>query len=474
MNLEAVVLELPNDLLLEFSCLLDAANAKKYNLLLHAIRNQKSTEFQLKELSPNKTAYYVLRSRLYDRLQDFLFLKYYENSKCPDVSILDDLFLNNNKEIAECIFLKMESMLLLAQDFEKLIPLYRLILKYAVYTNKYNDYAYKYKKALHNLFCINKTEDAFIEFNQLLSDYFITKNEKTLRQLSAIILVINKNYKKTGLKRIKILFYLTEIQLYISFSIESQNIENVLYHDLFNEIDDYQLSNSIYDRFLPWSSCLDIIKFEWFVKIDRLNKSKEYLEKLIEKNSIVISFSSIIFRSNFYVSVIKYQLKTNNEKELIHIFNKIGCSRYINNKVDLYVFNLFHALSLFYDKRFDEASKILITFQNDCNYKEYLVIDIEIKLLLALFEILNKKDDLAKFNIRNVARKITLHNRAGAFENYKTILKILKTSLSNKGPSHKQKLITKYLDVLNLNKSSSYFFEILFLDHHIVSELSKK
>src|SRR5688572_14953947 len=123
--------------------------ADNFLFLLQSYRNNHSTDPDIiKTLNINSNSFYVLKSRLYDKIQDFLSGDIY-SSKEEVIKLLHqipEMCFTSSREVATAFLKKLEKDLLFFDMHNELLVVYSALKKINLYSEKYFHYSQLYNK----------------------------------------------------------------------------------------------------------------------------------------------------------------------------------------------------------------------------------------------------------------------------------------------------------------------------------------
>ncbi|MEZ5173745.1 MAG: hypothetical protein R2850_09630 [Bacteroidia bacterium] len=188
---KSIVLQLKeeefNDLCQQFV----ETKADKYLRLLKLYRENKYNDEEIQGmLDVNTSAYYTLKSRLFDKIQDFLT----NNMSTPIIDLLrkvaniPTLIYDTHRDTAIAILSKLESEL---QNYDmpyELSSVYSALKKLHLHSPKYYEYTQLYNRHLAYTIALDKAEDLLNTFMKTVGDYFARRNKAQVEYLSLISL----------------------------------------------------------------------------------------------------------------------------------------------------------------------------------------------------------------------------------------------------------------------------------------------
>lgn len=476
---KSIVLQLKeeeyNDLCRQFV----ETKADKYLRLLKLYRENKYSDEEIQEmLSVNTSAYYTLKSRLFDKIQDFLT----NNMSTPIIDLLrkvaniPTLIYDIHRDTAIAILSKLESEL---QNYDmpyELSSVYSALKKLHLHSPKYYEYTQAYNRHLAYTIALDKAEDLLNTFMRTLGEYYASRNKAQIDYLTLV---------KQEMKNICNLYVSHHLQVYqrivdISFALfipdasaatkDDEPIEDMLtkmekVFSTYNKDTNYQYLLSVYN----------FLAFEYYHQLGQHKKSGKFFDEVDSKLQSFLLFNHCCFTTKFLISKLERSIEQGTESELYEE-NKKSLANYEPDKNDIpnYInFVKYVASSAFYARKYQEAVQSLNGLINDISFKNYPHSEIEIKLLLALnYSMINKYDPATSL-LRSVTRKIREINDEMGYENALVFYKILSLQMSSSARNVDQKILQLFTRFELLNQKSNRMLEYIKVDENFIKALSQ-
>jgi hypothetical protein len=452
--------------------------ADKYLRLLKLYRENKYNDEEIQEmLSVNTSAYYTLKSRLFDKIQDFLT----NNMSTPIIDLLrkvaniPTLIYDTHRDTAIAILSKLESEL---QNYDmpyELSSVYSALKKLHVNSPKYYEYTQLYNKHLAYTIALDKAEDLLNTFMRTAGDYYTSRTKSQVDYLSLIkqeMAHICNLYESHHLQVYKAIVDVT-FALYIPNSDalkDDEPVEDVLakmekIFTTYNKDTNYQHLQLVFNN----------LAFEYYHKLNLPKKEARYFDEVDKKLTSFLLFNHCCFTTKFLISKIERYVELGIEGELYEQNQKL-LPNYEPDKNDIpnYInFSKYMATSAFYAKKYQEAVHILNNLINDISFKNYPHSEIEVKLLLALnYSMINKYDPATSL-LRSVTRKIREIDDEMGYENALIFYKILSLQMSSSARQVDQKIGQLFSKFELLNQKSNRMLEYIKIDEAFIKALSQ-
>ena len=432
------------------------SNAEKSAYLLKALRERQLSDSKIMvELEVNANAYYTLRSRLNQKIEEHL-LQQMESPRTDilrKVANLNEMLFTKKRTISIATLKKLEKELLDYDLASELTVVYKSLKKLHINSPDYFNYSQLYNRHVAYMLAVDKAEDLLAEYFKKYGSYYLSNDE--IEKLGLTLLV-------KEMQNVAKLYESHRLYIYQSLML--------IYHRLFVEQDDnlQQEGESIEDIFAHTQKIfetynLDPLYFHLnlvfeFLRLEYYNHYKVYrqAEKYFEEvndaaANLLVNYPTITFSVQFFISKLERSLRAGTEKELYaeneRIFADVEADSQDIPKHLIYV--TYRALSCYYLEKYEEAAKLFNGLINEISLKKYPFAQMEIKALLALQYCLLRDFELFNQHSNSIQRQIRMFGKDEC-ENVLLFLKILKiaTSEAKKEKSKKIKaLIPKFKEV---------------------------
>ncbi|HEV7231280.1 MAG TPA: hypothetical protein VGO45_08130 [Bacteroidia bacterium] len=451
------------------------SRAEKFSSLLKYLRESELDEDEVPEkLSLNKTAYYTLKSRLYEKIQEFLF----ENVQDPRIELLSNvanihnLIYNTPKDTAIAILKKLEKELAEYDMPNELISVYNALKKLHLSSPKYYEYAQLYNKHVAYTIALDKAEDLLSRFVKTLGDFLISRDPATIEILTLM---------KAEMANVFRLYESHHLAIYrnilnISFALyipgyqpaeDEMTVEEML--NASTKIFDDNVRDAHY-KFLR--SVFDFLAFEYYHGLKLYKNEAPFFEKINARLDAFMLADHCCFNARFLISKVeRYSYLGITEKleaesdSMITEISKEDTAGYVYWK-------MFKACAYFYSQKYSEAAKCLNDALNDVSFKNMLFAEVEVKLFLALNYSMVNKYEQAEILIKSISRKLNEKEEENC-ENVQSFIRMLKLQMSSgtKGVEDKiKKLRDKFLQQ---NEGRNKILSFLKMDDAFIAELSR-
>lgn len=447
---------------------LSSGGAEKSAYLLKSMRESSSSDHAIMtELEVNTNAYYTLRSRLNQKIEEYL-LQQMENPRTDilkKVANINEIIFTKKKAIAIATLKKLEKELIDYDLSNELTIVYKALKKLHQNTEEYFQYSQLYNRHVAYMLAVDKAEDLLSNYFIKFGNFSLTGDETNKLEL----VLVNREMLNT-------------CRLYDSHRLYIyKNCLNV-FHRLFVEEDETDIDLDPIEDILAKAEgifelySLDSIYFHLklvyeFLKLEYYNhyrlyrKAENFYEEVNEASAIFLSnFSLYTYPPQFLITKIE-RAKRSTEKLEISEENSALFQDYDPDIDDLpkYItYATYRSLSCHLVGKYDEGAKWLNNLLNDVSLKKYQNAQLEIKTLLALAYCLMKDYELFNQLINSIQRQIRIIGKENCM-NIQLLNKIMKISLSESKRNKEEKIIELAAKFKQL-KPTQHFSPTLLID----------
>lgn len=428
-------------------------NATKFLFLLSNYRQNNLDDEQLiEELKITPTAFYTLKSRLADKVQDFLYKKTKDNriQLLRNVANIENLVYRTQRETAIIVLKKLETELLEADMANELIIVYNALKKLHIHSQKFYDYSALYNKFIAVNLAQDKAEELLCSFCKTLGDYYLCRDISQLeililhkREMENVCKLYNSHYLKVYKNILNIHF-----SLFCPVDKETKNDETV--EHMLKEASSIIKLHLEHPTYRHLTRIIDFLYFEYYHALKLYKDANIYYEKLDENLQPLLLCSHSAFSFHFFISKIEYEMMNKNASMTFsEVFNNFPVNE---DDIPSYtLFKYFKAQTEFYSNHCMEGITILNKLINKMHFASKPFIEIELKLFLALLHVVNGTHHQADTLVQSLNRKMLKENDKTKLEILTVLLKLLRLALS---PIAKNKYIKmeeqyRYFSLIN-------------------------
>lgn len=412
--------------------------AKNSLYLLEGLRNGTKNEKEIcTDLELSNTAFYALKSRLLDKIQDNLpkLETYNKEELISTLSRIPQICSTNPRETANAILQKLEVDLIEQGMHNELIHVYSALKKINIHSNKYFNYSQQYNKQLAYMMSREKTDEISCEFSKFAADYYLSKDKKTAEALQFLLLKIDNVYELNQSR----LTLLTKNILHIQYHLFCSPDEEFEILPLLIQCDEIiqELKSDNWSQ--SYRIFTDFLYFEYYVSVKKLKSAESYFSKVKDNvetillNNFIGSSISFLCTSLYYLQVTNPKAPFENNTTLILIDND-------HNNATIAV-RFYEAVIAFKSGENKKARQLLLKTINDFSFVNFFKAEIEFKLFLSFLLILEKEIDMADDYLKKILRKIKSTN-IETFFHVEYLIKLF-DQIINKEPNSKNDLKKK-------------------------------
>jgi hypothetical protein len=431
---------------------LAANRGEKFSKLLELYReNLEDTEIR-ENIDAKQAAFYTLKSRLFDKVQQYLFRTSSDNRAelLKNVSSIPYLIYNTPRETAISLLLHLEAQLKKEDMPAELVSVYSGLKKLHLHTSEFYHYQQLYNKNVAYMLALDKAEEVVSLFTRELGDYLLSlSDEKTvvlklyLRELSNL----SKLYDSHRLKINQIIVGVT-YAIFVDERNEIPDSEETIEELLqqFKTILENYPEHRNY-RFLEPVRLF--LNFEYYHLLGLRKNSNAMYEKLntMLETFLMLSHSSPV--SRFLLSKTEHELIVNgsvpSEENLIFHPETDDAFTSVN-------FFMYSATRSFHSEKYTDAAATLNKLLNEISFKDLAFAEARVKLFLTLNLLLASKSDQAEIILRSISRKLASEELSGKFPAADAYSKFLKIALNDNSSTKAKKVEAAYQLFTQLNK----------------------
>lgn len=440
--------------------------ADNFLCLFQSYRNKDSKDEEIiQTLNINSNSFYVLKSRLYDKIQDHLSGDIHSDKEevIKQLHQIQEMCYTSPREVTMAFLHKLEKDLLFYDMHTELLMVYSALKKINLYSEKYFHYSQLYNKHIAFGLSFEKSEEILGSFNVALAQYNFSRSPKQLETLMFLQKGISDHYALNPSRHIEIIKNIIEVQLNVFCNVKNKELssEEILIQTQ-KIVNDLPVSSPG----KSWKPALDYLFFEYYHKMGHSKQSQIYFDSVNANLNSLLLYTNMCLSSVFLISKISF-LQENDKIALLEEDHDKALLYDTEDTHSKVLLGIYRSMLLYYKGQYKEAAVKLNEILNMNSFKDFFHINTEIKLTLAYFYILMKEYDLADNILKNIYRKI----KAEQPDNYANVLDLIKVfgaDIKQNGgkPTSKQKDHFALFMARNINENK--------LLSYLVFELKKK
>ena len=412
-------------------------NAEKSAYLLKFLREKQYSDSRImEELEINQNAYYTLRSRLNEKIEEYLLLQS-ENPRTDilkKVASIQDIFFTKNKSIIVATLKKLEKDLINYDISSELTIVYKYLKR--LHANSPDKYYYSqlYNKPVAYMLALDKTEDLLADYFKTLESFFIQGIHYKNTQLDFLCNEINNVCNLYQSHRLYV--YKSAVNIYHRLFIdEDYKKEKESIEDIFNKVnnilDTYKQDTTYYHlrtvfEFLCYEYCLQQKLHE--------QAEKHYHEVNDYTSALLSNYGFYTFSPLFLYSKIERNRSLNTLADLYEE-NQVLFLEFENDTHDVgctLIYMTYRAVVCFFVDKYDEAAKWLNNLLNEHSIKKYPEALLDVKILLALQYCLLRNEELYNSLVSSLQRQVRILGK-DELGHITLLIKIMKVSMNEIG-----------------------------------------
>lgn len=479
-QLKNIIQQLSQNHFEQLTCKLKESKAEKFcSLLEHYRFNSQSDEEIVEQLGLNNNAFYVLKSRLFDKVQHFLVheLTDTKTDTLLQLTTIPDLVFNTPGELSVAVLTKLEKQLQKMDMPYHLTLVYSALKKLSLNTPKYYEYSQRYNKHVAFSLALDKAEDLLADFCKRAGEYHLSRDRQALQILALIKKEMNNLCELYDSHHLKICKYIVDISAALFASMTEYTKQDEPVEDMLDKMSSilsaHPAQAHTLERDRRYRYLINVFSFLSYVYYHNhklYKKELQYFEIVNNNFPSFLNYNHSCMPSFFFISKIETTLLRNTEASLYtenkKLFEGYQPDPYnLPGRVNYFKYT---AVSAYYSGKYKEAAKLLGALLNETGFKDFPHAETELRLLLALLYAHCHEFELAWQLVRNTTRKVSQLNEDGSYENAVTFSRLLKLLLSTPKKETAQKLLELKNRFLMYNQGDKHMLEFISFDEKFV------
>jgi hypothetical protein len=453
------------------------SNAEKSAYLLKFMREKQLSDAKImEELDVNTNAYYTLRSRLNQKIEEYL-LKQMENPRTTllqKVSTIHEIIFTKKKAIAIATLKKLEKELLDYDLSNELTVIYKTLKKLQINSPDQFNYSQLYNRHVAYMLALDKAEDLLAEYFKKYGNYYLSGEEN--EKLGLTLLKREMDNVCNLYQSHRLYVYQSSInifhRLYVGRDVSADSEESIdtILEKIQTIFDSYYLDSIYYHLKLVF----EFLKLEYYSHTNVFRKAEKYFDDVNDQASTLLTnYNLYTFTPQFLLTKLERHFRLENE-HLLYEENKVMFDDFEvdkNNLPQFIIYVSYRAISCYIADKYEETSRWIINMINDLQLKRLPHTQLEIKIFLALQYCLLKDHELFNQLISSIQRQIRMLGKQRCLH-VLIFTKILKVSLNDVKKSKSNK-IQGYINKLNKVKPKHFsLINYIKLDEDFITRLS--
>jgi hypothetical protein len=454
------------------------SNAEKSAFLLKYMRERQLSDSKIMEgLDVNTNAYYTLRSRLNQKIEEYL-LQQMESPRTDllkKVANINEIIFTKKKTIAIATLKKLEKELLDYDLSNELTVVYKTLKKLHINAPDYFNYSQLYNKHVAYMLAIDKAEDLLAEYFKKYGLYTLSGTETEKLELTLLNREMDNVCKLYSSHRLYVYQSCMSIfhRLFVD-NTESINDDMEPIEDILNKIEGIFMQYDKDSIYYHMKLVFEFLKMEYYNHYKVYKKAEKYFDEVNDAaSSLLTNYSLYTYPSQFLLTKVSRHNRMESEANMYEenetLFHDFETDASDLPKYVTYI--TYRALCCFYVKKYDEAAKWVNNLLNEMSLKKYPYAQLEVKLLLALQYCMLNDFELFSQLLNSIQRQIRLLGKENC-ERAIIFTKILKTAIYD-SKNDKMDKIKPLIDKLNKTPETGFSIsKYIKMDQHFVLSLA--
>ncbi|MCC5931810.1 MAG: hypothetical protein JJU28_21375 [Cyclobacteriaceae bacterium] len=425
---------------------LQESSADKSAYLLRSMREKHQSDAKImEELGVNTNAYYTLRSRLNQKIEEYL-LQQMENPRTDilkKVANINEIIFTKKKAIAIATLKKLEKELIDYDLSNELTVVYKALKKLHINTADHFQYSQLYNRHVAYMLAVDKAEELLAEYFKKYGGFTLSGDEISKLELTLLSREMNnvaglyKSHRLYVYQNCMNIFHRLFVIGDDNMEDDVEPIEDILVN-VQRIFDEYHLDSIYYHLKVVF----EYLKLEYYDHYKVYRKAENYFEEVNEScASLLSNYTLYTYPAQFLITKIRRHIRMNNVDEMYDendgIFQDFEADP---NDIPNYItYITYRAIGCYYHKKYDEAAKWINNLLNEVSLKKYPAAQLEIKVLLALQYCMVKDYDLFNQLINSIQRQIRLLGK-DVCDHVVVFTKMMKISISDAKRNKKSKI----------------------------------
>ncbi|GHN01118.1 hypothetical protein WSM22_26070 [Cytophagales bacterium WSM2-2] len=412
------------------------SNAEKSAYVLRALRERQLSDSKIMvELEVNANAYYTLRSRLNQKIEEHL-LQQMESPRTDilrKVANLNEVLFTKKRTISITTLKKLEKEL---QDYDlasELTVVYKSLKKLHIHSPEYFNYSQLYNRHVAYMLAVDKAEDLLADYFKKYGNYFFTGDQVEKLGLDLLLKEmhnVSKLYESHRLyiyQSCMLIFH----RLFVDTD-ETGSQDGEATEDIFSRVQKIFETYNLDPLYYHLNLVFEFLHLEYYNHYKVYRQAEKHYEEINDATTtLLVNYPNYTFSARFLISKIEKHIRNNTEKTLFAenegLLIDIEVETQDVPKHVIYI--CYQAISCYYAGKFDQAAKIINGMLNEVSLKKYPFVQMEVKALLALQYCMLKDFELFTQLTNSIQRQIRMFGKDDC-ENVLLFLKILRVATS--------------------------------------------
>lgn len=389
------------------------SNAEKSALLLKMMYQEKHSDSKIMaDLEVNSNAYYTLRSRLNQKIEEYL-LEQVENPRADllrKVANIPEIIFTKKRTIVIATLKKLEKELLDYDLSKELTIVYKALKRLHSHTPEYYTYSQLYNKHVAYMLSVDKAESLISDYFRKYGSYLFSGSETEKLELTLIHkeLVSVRNLYESH----RLYVYQSCVGIFHRLfieendSMEEEAIENIL--DRVQEIFNMYQMDTIYHQL---KIVFEFLKLEYYHRYKVYRKAEDYFDEVSDSMSALLAnYTMYTYPARFLFTKLERSLRLGLQGDLYAENNLLFQDFEIDtDDIPNYVsYVVYRAICCHYAEKHEEAARWINNLLNEVSIKKYPYALLEVKIILALQYAILDDTELLNQLLGSIQRQVRL------------------------------------------------------------------
>lgn len=449
--------------------------AEKFSTLLRLYRESELTEDEIHgQLGINQSAFYTLKSRLFDKIQTQL-LKATPHPRMEmlrNVANIHKLLHETHRDLAVAMLTKLEQELLEHDMPNELTAVYNALKKLHLHSPKYYEYTQLYNKHVAYTLALDKAESLLASYCKTLEEYSLSRNPDQAQVLWLTKKEIRNVCRLYQSHHLLVTQYIADISFALFVKTPEAIKEDLPVEEMLDILFETFDNHTRDERYYYLRDTASFLAFEYYHGLGLSKSATPYFDKISPKANTFLLHSHTCFAAHFLISRLEFLSKQDrldeleSEEQALHFETS-------PEELAAYCFvAIHHTMRHFYAGRYLESTRILNQALNEAGLKNYTHTEIELKLLQALCCCMCNRYEQADLLLRSVSRKLTELNKSGEYEQAGIFVKMLRLQMNSESKGVEEKLRGMRDRFLLLNNGNKRMLGYVRMDDTFIKKLS--
>ncbi len=466
-----------NDYIAVKKSLMDS-NAEKTAILLETVREDNpGDDVLMTKLNTSAAAYYALRSRLNQRIEEYL-VQQMENPRTDlfkKVLMINEIIFTKPKDIAVATLKKLEKELKKYDLSNELTVVYKSLKKLNIHSPNYFQYSQLYNRHVAYMLTLDKAEDILSEYFKKYGHFLISGDDGIKTELKLLKREMHTNCSLYQSHRLFVYNSCVSIFHRLFVDSDEKNIEDneKPTDDLLKENEDILSSYKMDSTYFHLSTVFDFLWLSYYDHYNVNRKVEIYYDDLnAHSPQLLTNFNLFTFPGSILILKLRRAIRLGNTDQLYeensHMYSEI-----LINKSDIplyYIYATYRALSAYYSREISEAISWITPLISEISWKKFPLAMIEARILLVFFHYLNDEPDMVKMVGTSIQRQIRVIGKENCQIPF-TFYRLQKAAM-NDMKKNKSDKVREYISLLNLMQPNYYSpLKYINMDDQLIGKL---